>query len=737
MLRFVLLFAAPILLTWSNAGRAADMPPRFRVKLPTTVLTDVPLQFVRIEALRPDGKLDAAYNGRPLITGVMLTVREPKSGEEVDTALGAFHDGVLELRTDLPKGRKVFVTGDEIVVDPEGRNRTAVAVRRTNRWWSILPPLLAVALAIWLRNVFLAMFAAVWSGAIILLRWDVFAAFSATLETHVIGEIVARDPDTGEYGHLMIILFTMFLGAMIGVMACSGGTAAIVHRMARFTRKREHGQMMAWAMGLVVFFDDYANTLLVGGTMRPVTDRLKISREKLAFIVDSTAAPVAGLAIISTWVGVEVGFIQSTFDQIYASSKTDFNAYSTFIATIPFRFYPLHLLLFVLLIGYTGRDFGPMRRAEVRALRDGDLGATDARISGPEPSAAGPGPRRELLRTALIPLAALIVTIIAGLYISGAEGLAARNAALHDAGKDEIPGTLWSLLQHSKSNRVMFLSAFFASVTAVVSAVVFRCVSLGEAIEGWLGGARSMFTALIVLIFAWAIATVCDAGHLNTAGFLVEMSAGRVSAAWVPTIAFLLSATVSFATGSSFTTMGLLMPLFITMTHYLLAGDAGPDPNHPLMLASIGAVLAGAIFGDHCSPISDTTVLSSAASGCDHLQHVATQMPYAFAVGAIALLLGYVPVGFGLSPLIMLPLGVLAVYALVQFVGQPVDAAADSKPARPEAAATEVARPKLAPMTRPEEKQQAIRPEETQQAAEKLKQVDLDELDVDWDKLPD
>jgi len=732
----IALLSAVLLQAFGAMGEAAEMPPRFRVKLPNVVLTDVPVQFVRIEALRPDGKLDTTYNGRPLIAGVMLTVRDPKSGKEVDTALGAFRDGVLELRTDLPQGRKVYVTDDEIVVDPDARDRTAVAVNRTNRWWSILPPVLAIVLAIWLRNVLLAMFAAVWSGALILLRGDVFAAFTATLETHLIGEIVARDSDTGEYGHLLIILFTMFLGAMIGVMACSGGTAAIVHKMARFTRKREHGQVTAWAMGLIVFFDDYANTLLVGGTMRSVTDRLKISREKLAFIVDSTAAPVAGLAIISTWVGVEVGFIQSTFDQIYASSKTDFNAYSTFIATLPYRFYPLHLLLFVLLIAYTGRDFGPMRRAEIRAFRDGDVGATEAATSGPDSYAAGPGPRRELLRTALIPLIVLIVTIVAGLYVSGAEGLAARNAALRDAGNVEIPGTLWSLLQHARSNRVMFLSAFFASVTAVVAAVVFRCVSLGEAIEGWVAGARSMFAALIVLLFAWAIATVCDAGHLNTAGFLVELSAGRVSAAWVPTIAFLLSAVVSFATGSSFTTMGLLMPLFITMTHYLLAGDAGPNPNDPLMLASIGAVLAGAIFGDHCSPISDTTVLSSAATGCDHLQHVATQMPYAMAVGAIALLLGYVPVGLGLSPLFMLPLGVLAVYAVVQFIGRPVDAADDARPASPEVPG-EGELPRLAPMTRPEPKQPAIKPEERQQAAEKLEQVDLDELDVDWDKLPD
>ena len=723
-LRIAVLLGTSLLSLLVATADAADIPPRFRIELPKTVLSGVPVKFVRIESLRRDGKRDTAYHGRPLITGVQLTVREPKSGKELDTALDAFQHGMLELKTDLPKGRKVFVVDDKIVVDPDSRERVVRDVERINRWWSIVPPLLAIVLAVWLKNVLLAMFAAVWSGAVILLGGDLVAGFTATLETHLIGEIVSKDSDSGEYTHLLIVLFTLFLGAMIGVMARSGGTAAIVHKMARVTRKREHGQVMTWVMGMVVFFDDYANTLLVGGTMRPVTDRLRISREKLAFIVDSTAAPVAGLAIISTWVGVEVGFIQSTFDQIYAASKTDFNAYSTFLATLPFRFYPLHLLLFVLLIGYTGRDFGPMLRAEARALRDGDLGATDVEISGPEAAA----PKRELLRNALIPLAVLIGGIIIGLYWSGTDVLDAKNEALRAAGKDEIPATLWSVLQQSKNNRVMFMTAFLASISAVASAVAFRCLSLADAVEGWLAGARSMFSALLVLIFAWAIATVCDAGHLNTAGFLVELSAGRVSAAWVPTIAFLLSAAVSFATGSSWSTMGLLMPLFITMTHYLLVADSAPNPDDPLMLASIGAVLAGSIFGDHCSPISDTTVLSSAASGCDHLQHVATQMPYAMSVGAIALLLGYVPVGFGFSPLVMLPLGVLAVFALVQFVGRPVDEVAGVQP-------TEL------PLDRPEHAKvspsHAAQARRKKEAVEKLEKVSLDDLDVDWDKLPD
>ncbi|MFQ5734820.1 MAG: Na+/H+ antiporter NhaC family protein, partial [Planctomycetaceae bacterium] len=645
-------------------ARAANLP-RYRVKVPATVLTDVPVKFVRIEALRYEGKtphVDTAYQGTPLITGVMYTVQEPKSGREVDKALGAFQNGVLELVTELkpkrmggdksPTIRKVYIIADEIIVDPNGRDRTVVPVKRTNRWWSIVPPVLAVVLAVLLRNVLLAMFAGVWGGAAILARGDVIQGFVNSLEVFLLDEIARRDGD-GQYGHLLIVLFTMFLGAMIGVMARAGGTRAVVASLARFTTKREHAQVMTWTMGFAIFFDDYANTLLVGSTMRPVTDRLKISREKLAFLVDSTAAPVAGLAVISTWVGIEVSYINDTYKQLFTNGE-EWNAYSTFIATIPFRFYALHLLVFVLLIAYSGHDFGPMLRAEARTLRTGDLGADPTRTDVDDDSASPNDSARELLRTALIPLVVLIGAIAGGLSVAGAGGGA--------------------------STRVMFFSAFLASVSAVMVAVVFRCLSLQKSLEAWISGAKSMFTACIVLVMAWAIATVCNPDNLNTAGFLVELAGGRVSAMWVPAIAFLLAAVISLATGSSFSTMGLLMPLFITMTYYLLANENDVDPNHHLMLATIGAVLAGSIFGDHCSPISDTTVLSSAATGCDHLRHVATQMPYALSIAGIALLLGYLPVGFGLSPLILLPLGLIAMYLLVQFVGQPAAEFANTLP---------------------------------------------------------
>lgn len=187
------------------------------------------------------------------------------------------------------------------------------------------------------------------------------------------------------------------------------------------------------------------------------------------------------------------------------------------------------------------------------------------------------------------------------------------------------------------------------------------------------GRAASMLYPLFILVLAWSVATICDPEHLNTASFLVELSDGKVSVVWMPTLSFLVAGAVAFATGSSWSTMGLLMPLFISVTHYLLVDDNDAGALHPMMLGTIGGILAGSIFGDHCSPISDTTVLSSAASGCDHLAHVKTQLPYAASVAGVALLLGYIPAGFGYSPIVLLPLGLIVLFVLVQFLGRPCE----------------------------------------------------------------
>ena len=654
---------------------AIQRPPAFKVEVPDIVLTDVPVSFVRITKLKPDGTVDVSFSGQVFISGIRLSVPQDvdKANRIItadvreDAELPPFRSGVLELRTNLSKRQKVYIVGPAIVVDPKSRQPTVKPVLRTQRWFSIIPPLLAIILAVWLRNVVVALFAGVYSGAAILAHGDFFHALVRTLDTYVLGEFAPVDAKGNvELQHLMIIFFTMFLGAMVGVMWQGGGTTALVGSMGRFTKKREHGQLMTWAMGLVIFFDDDANTLLVGSTMRPITDRLKISREKLAFLVDSTAAPVAGLALVSTWVGIEIQYIGDT----YADLGLKANVFDVFLATIPYRFYPLHLLAFVCLIAYIGHDYGPMLRAEARALAGRK--AKDTSAIGDEPADSDHEiiGRRSVARNAYIPLMVLLSAIIVGLWWTGSEQLEIDNAIAAAQGAAQKDDSFWNIIGSASSERVLFLSAFIASIVAVASVAVTRSMTLSEAIDAWVRGAKGMFYPLLILVLAWSIGTICNPQHLNTAGFLVEIFDGKISVAWMPAISFLLAATVAFATGSSWSTMGLLMPLLISVTYYLLIDQNDADPTHHLMLGTIGAILSGSIFGDHCSPISDTTILSSAASRCNHLAHVGTQLPYAMSVAGVALLLGYLPAGFGYSPIILMPMGLLVLYLLVQFLGR-------------------------------------------------------------------
>jgi len=647
------------------------LEPQFTITIDGFVLGDIPVSKITIRAHTLEGDLDPTFNGQPLITGIRREIRN-----KPDVKLGPFKDGELVLESSLKAETKVYVIANEIVVDPEGKRPGKLQVVRVFRWLSILPPILAIILAIWSRNVLIALFAAVWSGAIILAHGDVWPAFLNTFNTFLIGQIAASS--NGSYSHLQIILFTIFLGALVGVMSKSGGTMALVESMKGVTRTRERGQLMTWFLGLVIFFDDHANSMLVGSSMRPVTDRLKISREKLAFLIDATAAPIAGLALVSTWVGVELTFIEESYTELGLINAGQ-DVFTTFLYTIPFRFYPLHLLVFVMLIAYSGNDFGLMHKAESRALSLGQLTRPGAHFDSSIEVEEAALPGRRLLRNALLPLAVLLIAIITGLIYSGWNALAAENVILKAAKGLEKPLSIINIISGASANQVLLVSSFMASMMAVLITVQSRVLTLAESMRAWMQGAKQMFEAVIVLVLSWGIATVCDVHHLNTAGFFIELTSGYLSASWMPMLAFVLAGFVSFATGSSWSTMGILMPLFISLTYHLILGSEEAtftlqiDPNHHLLLATIGAVLAGAIFGDHCSPISDTTIISSAAAGCDHLDHVSTQLPYALTVGIISLVFGYIPVGLGYSPVIMLPLGVLILYVIVQFYGRPPD----------------------------------------------------------------
>jgi Na+/H+ antiporter NhaC len=510
-----------------------------------------------------------------------------------------------------------------------------VEVRVVRGWQTLLPPLVAILLALAFRQVVVALVAGCWVGAWVA-HGGPFVGALRTFDLYIVNAL--NDGD-----RITILLFSLILGGMVAVLSRSGGTVGLVQALEPYATSSRRGQIVSWLMGILIFFDDYANTLLVGNTMRPVTDRLRISREKLAYIVDSTAAPVASIALISTWIGYEVSLIDGALAEI----GSDREPYIVFLQSLPYNFYPVLALVFGLLVAASRRDFGPMLTAERRAA-DGKLLADGATpLADFDTAALDPPPDRpRRWFNAVAPVVTVLAVTFVGLWFTGRASLAADGYVRGDAGPMRYAGDVFS----AGSSLVSLLWASVAgSFVAIVLAVGQRILNLAESVAAWVNGLRSMTMAFVILTLAWSIADICSA--INTRGYLIGALSDGLDPRLLPLLVFVLASLTAFATGTSWGVMGILIPLVVPTTAGLTAA-AGIDPaaGHSILLASVSSVLAGAIFGDHCSPISDTTVLSSMASGCDHVDHVRTQLPYALIVAVAAMLFGYLPAGYGLSP---------------------------------------------------------------------------------------
>lgn len=532
-------------------------------------------------------------------------------------------------------------------------------LRSVPGWLSLLPPLLAILLAIFFRQVVPALLAGIWIGA-----WigygGLLTSVLRTLDGYLIGVLLDRD-------HISIIVFSMLLGGMVGIMTRSGGTRGLVDALSHRATDGRRGQFFTWLLGLAIFFDDYANTLVVGNTMRPVTDRLRVSREKLAYIVDSTAAPVAAIALISTWIGFEVSLIGDTLVDVGSSQ----DAYWLFVQSIPYCFYPILALVFVFMIAVTGRDFGPMWRAERRAaggrlVAEGALPLSEFDHPALNPDEDKPA---RWINAALPVLAVLVVTFVSQ-YLSGRRSLAETGSPLVETSFAGLGlQGLGRVFSAGDSFRALLYGAACGCVVAMVLARAQRLARLAELVRAWIEGMRNMFLAFVILTLAWAIGEVCR--DLSTADYVVSVLAGSLSPHLLPLLIFAFAAAISFATGSSWSTMSILLPLAVPGA-FGVARAAGyvPGELHHVLLGAVSSVLAGSIFGDHCSPISDTTIMSSMASGCDHVDHVRTQLPYAVLVALVAMVAGSLPGGYGLSPWLSIGLGTLVLFGVLRLFGR-------------------------------------------------------------------
>jgi len=588
------------------------------------------------------------------LTGVPLdyAVTGAVSGDVVEIVIGdERHSAIAD-----EGGRAEF---NDIAINASGRTSLHASsgdavvdteVRVIPGWVSILPAVIAIVIALTLRNVIPALLLGLWLGATALQSFSFRGAGLGLLDTfQVFVRGALADSDRAS-----IVLFTMMMGGMVGIITRNGGMASIVLTIVSRAKTAVGGQVAVWLMGLMIFFDDYSNTLVVGNTARSLTDHLKISREKLAYIVDSTAAPVACIALITTWIGYQIGLVDQTLGTI--PELADVQAYSVFIQSIPYSFYPILAIVFVFMIAATGLDFGPMYKAEVRARKGQvkpEIGEALPALEGEELVAKDNIPLRAF--NAFIPIIALIV------------GLGVSLVAL---GEGE---SLTRILETTEPYKAMMYASFVAVLVAAVLTIGQGILSVHETIDAWYGGLRATLFGMIILILAWSLSDVT--ATMNTASYLVTLLAGSLPVALIPAIAFILAAITAFTTGTSWGTMAILMPLVLPLAWAVMTVSSIADPSGMhIMYSSVACVLAGAVWGDHCSPISDTTVLSSVASGCNHIEHVRTQLPYAILVGAASLLIGTIPSGYGLSPWISILVGIGVLFGVLRLLGRRAEA---------------------------------------------------------------
>jgi Na+/H+ antiporter NhaC len=566
-----------------------------------------------------------------------------------------------------PKSFNVSVEGFEKQVN----------VRPVPLWVSILPPLLAILLALIFREVVVSIFLGIFLGAATLAYfhmdsfWGIGQGFLDVISHYLIGALTpAGEGGAPDTGHASIIVFTLLIGGLVAIVSRNGGMQGIVNIIARTARSARSGQFATWLLGIAIFFDDYANSLVVGNTMRSITDRLRISREKLAYIVDSTAAPVAALAFITTWIGAELGYIGEATSQI-GSFPEGLNPYGIFLNSLAYSFYPILALIFILIIIFTGRDFGPMLGAERRARLSGqvsrDLNPAEEGQAGGEDLSPLPGIIPKAFN-AVIPILVLIAGVIIGLLYTG--------------WSDEIWASeemgffrkLSAIVGESDSYQALLWASLSAVIVAILMTLLQGLMGLRTSIDTMVTGFKAMLPALIILVLAWGLAKLTE--DMGTAVYLANQIGENPSVdlvKFMPAITFVLAAAVAFSTGSSWGTMAILYPIMLPLI-WQLGMDAGIEQAVllPIFYNAVSAVLAGSVFGDHCSPISDTTILSSLATDCNHVDHVRTQLPYALVVGVVGILLGTVPAAYGWPGWITFPLSILVLLGLVLVLGKKV-----------------------------------------------------------------
>ncbi|ABO50173.1 transporter, NhaC family [Desulforamulus reducens MI-1] len=467
------------------------------------------------------------------------------------------------------------------------------------QWLSLIPPVLAIGLALFSKKVIPSLAIGIISGAFILSNYQPVATI-----TKALGMMTEKVTDSW---NLCILGFLVILGILVHLVTVAGGSAAYGKWAATKIKTRSGAKLSTFFLGILIFIDDYFNSLTVGTVMRPVTDKYNISRAKLAYVLDATAAPICIIAPVSSWVAT----IMSTMGDKFKATGLEMEPFSAFLMTIPLNLYAILTIIMVILVSLYKLDFGPMLTHEERAVNEGDLGVLTV-VANEEEKVSDKGKVMDLV----VPIAGLVVFVLTAMVYTG---------GYFDGGVSVI-----GAIKNTDAAKSLLYGGSAALVLSLLMFLPRGVVTVGQLPKAVYGGFMSMLPANLILIFAWTIGGII--GELGTGVYLANQLGDKLPFWVYPSLAFILSGFMAFATGTSWGTFAIMIPIAIDLALIV-------DPQ--LLSILMASVLAGAVYGDHCSPISDTTILSSTGAGCKHIDHVSTQLPYASLVGSICFL-GYI-----------------------------------------------------------------------------------------------
>ncbi len=487
---------------------------------------------------------------------------------------------------------------DNLGNDPDFKTHIATAIEKVRESigkyatvWALIPPIIAIVLALITKEVYSSLIIGIIAGGFIFAGGN----FETAINHVLFDGFVASLSDSYNMG---IIIFLVLLGMLVSLMNKAGGSAAFGRWASKHIKSRVGAQLATILLGCLIFIDDYFNCLTVGSVMRPVCDEKKVSRAKLSYLIDATAAPICIIAPISSWAAAVAGFARGAGAE---------SGISLFVQAIPYNFYALFTILMMVILAVSKTDYGPMRLHERNALEKGDIFTTGDRVVNDDVDANPKGKVIDLV----LPVVVLIITCVIGMIYSGG----------FFSGESFI-----NAFSNSDASVGLVIGSAIAIVFAVIYFLIRRVISFKDIMASLPDGFKAMVPAILILTCAWTLKAMTDSlGAKIYISQLVEGSAGALQAL-LPAIIFLIAVGLSFATGTSWGTFGILIPIVLSVF----------EATNPLTIVAISACMAGAVCGDHCSPISDTTIMASAGAQCNHINHVSTQLPYALTVAGIS-----------------------------------------------------------------------------------------------------